>query len=463
MRKIPALCFAIILTLTVLISPALAAPAYDGNIKANAVMLLDATTGTVLYEKNADEQIRPASTTKILTCIVALENASLDEVVTVGPEGDWTGSGYSLLNTRNGERIVMKDLLYGMMLVSGNDAAAAVAVHVGGSEAGFADMMNDTAQRIGMTSSHFVNTHGTDKDDHYVTARDMALLTLYAMKNETFMDIVGRATYDMPKTNRNSARTVSNTNKLLLEDDSEYYRYATGIKTGSTPKAFGCLVSSAKKGDTQLACLVFGDETEKRTDRWPITRSLFDYGFSNYRTFNVQSVIDSGDTISINVENAAEGDDSVLELSVLNTGEEYRTFETSFADSIESSGVKSEIELYSGETLSAPVGEGDAVGIITYRSAETGDIVCQGQLIASRGIFSLDEGDAAASPSNTKETEPSGSALPSDGEDKDGGGVLVWILIAAAVVMIAVVTGLAITLVRRKKRSKRRQAIRSRR
>jgi D-alanyl-D-alanine carboxypeptidase len=439
-----------------------AAPAYDGDINANAVMLLDATTGAVLYEKNADEQIRPASTTKILTCIVALENASLDEVVTVGPEGDWTGSGYSLLNTKNGEKIVMKDLLYGMMLVSGNDAAAAVAVHVGGSEAGFADMMNDTAKRIGMTSSHFVNAHGTDKDDHYVSARDMALLTLYAMKNEAFMDIVGCATYDMPKTNRNSARTVSNTNKLLLKDDSEYYRYTTGIKTGSTPKAFGCLVSSAKKGETQLACLVFGDETEKRTERWPLTRSLFDYGFDNYRTLNVQSVIDSADTISINVENAAEGDDGVLKLSVINTGEEYRTFETGFADSIESSGVKSEIELYSGETLSAPVGEGDAVGIITYRSAETGDIVCQGQLIAARGISSLEEGDSA-SPSKTDDTEPSGTALPSDRENKDGGGFLVWILVAAAVVLTAVIAVLAITLVRRKKDSKRRRAVRSRR
>ncbi len=461
MRKIPALCFAIILTLTVLISPAQAAPAYDGDVNANAVMLLDATTGAVLYEKNADEQIRPASTTKIMTCIVALENASLDDEVRVGPEGDWTGSGYSLLNTKNGEKITMKDLLYGMMLVSGNDAASAVAVHVGGSEAGFADMMNDTAKRIGMTGSHFLNAHGADKDGHYVTARDMAVLTLYAMKNKSFMEIAGCDTYDMPKTNKNPARTITNTNKLLIKDDAEYYRYTTGIKTGSTPRAFGCLVSSAKKGDTQLACLIFGDETSDRSERWPLTRSLFDYGFSHYRTLNVQSIIDSTEAISIDVENAAQGDDGVLKLSIVNTGEVFGTFETGLADSIESGGVKSEIELHSGETLRAPVNEGDAVGVITYRSAETGDIICQGQLIATRGIAAL--GADSAAPEDTVNTEQPG-ASPSSGPDKkDDGDMLVWILVAAAVVFAAAIAVLAIALVRRKKRSMRRRSIRSRR
>ena len=123
----------------------MAAPEYEGEVSPNAVMLIDAKTGMVLYEKNADEVIRPASTTKIMTCIVALENSNLDDVVKVGPEGDWTGSGYSLLGTKNGEEIVMRDLLYGLMLVSGNDAAEAVAVHVAGSVERFVSKMNRKA------------------------------------------------------------------------------------------------------------------------------------------------------------------------------------------------------------------------------------------------------------------------------------------------------------------------------
>ena len=202
MKRILVFCL-VLLVFALSIGTAFAAPEFGGEVKPNTAMLLDATTGKVLFEQNADAGIRPASTTKIMTCILALENSSLDDVVTVGPEGDWTGSGYSLLGTKNGEEIVMKDLLTGLMMVSGNDAAEAVAVYIAGSVEEFVRMMNKKAKALGMADTNFANPHGVDNDDHIVTTRDMSKLALYAMQNEDFMKIVGTETYTMPATNKN--------------------------------------------------------------------------------------------------------------------------------------------------------------------------------------------------------------------------------------------------------------------
>ena len=239
MKRITSWFFIFVLMLTLFMGTAqAAAPAYEGDVGPYAVMLLDAATGDVLYEKNADETIEPASTTKIMTLLLALENADMDSEVTISSNA--ANQGGSLLHVSTGEKIKMKDLLNGMMLASGNDAAVAVAEAVGGSESGFADMMNAKASELGMTKSHFVVPHGMHEDNHYSTARDMSLLTIYAMQNEDFAKIVGQASYTMPADNKHSSTwEVKNTNKLLLSDSDNkyYYKYATGIKTGSTPAA----------------------------------------------------------------------------------------------------------------------------------------------------------------------------------------------------------------------------------
>ena len=391
MKKLSIILMAVICVLTVFLGSAAAAPTYEEAVAPNAVMLIDVVTGEVLYEKNADEQIRPASTTKIMTLIVALEHVSLDETITVGTEGDWSGSGFSLLGTRNGERITMKDLLYGMMLVSGNDAAATIAVHVGGSLEGFADMMNAKAQELGMTGSHFVNPHGTDADDHYVTARDMAILTRNAMQNEAFMQISGAVSYDMEKTNRNDARTVANTNKLVLSEDPEYYPYATGIKTGSTPLAFRCLVSSAEKDGMKLACLVFGDETKDGSQRWPLSRSLFDFGFANFETVDVQVLMDAAEPVSIEVADVHQNDEQGGRLILKAVSEDgYTTLEKSIAQSAREQGLSASVELNQGETLTAPVSEGDVVGVATFSTAD-GQEIGRATLVATRSVTGMDE------------------------------------------------------------------------
>ena len=449
LKKLWTILMAVICVLTVFLGSAAAAPVFDETVAPNAVMLIDVVTGEVLYEKNADEQIRPASTTKIMTLIVALEHVSLEETITVGPEGDWSGSGFSLLGTRNGERISMKDLLYGMMLVSGNDAASAIAVHVGGSIEGFADMMNAKAQELGMTGSHFVNPHGADTDEHYVTARDMAILTRYAMQSEAFMQISGTVSYDIEKTNRNDARTIANTNKLLLVEDPEYYPYATGIKTGSTPLAMRCLVSSAQKDGMKLACLVFGDETQDGAKRWPLSRSLFDYGFINFETVDVQTLINEADPITIEVAEANENDEQggMLTLKAISEDGQYKTLEKSVAQSAREQGISASIELYQGETLTAPINDGDAVGTAIYSTAD-GMEIGRATLVATRSIVGKDE-----------PWQP--TINPINGEIEEQPLVnesLSWLWIVAGVCIAAAIAIIVIVYISRAKTKARRAA-----
>ncbi len=450
LKRILIFCL-VLFVFTVSIGTAFAAPEFEGEVKPNAVMLLDATTGKVLFEQNADAGIRPASTTKIMTCIVALENSNLDDVVKVGPEGDWTGSGYSLLGTKNGEEIVMKDLLTGLMLKSGNDAAEAVAVHIAGSVEEFVKMMNKKAAVLGMTGTNFVNPHGVDTDDHIVTARDMSKLSLYAMQNEDFMNIVGTETYVMAATNKNRERTIENTNLLLRTDkENEYYEYATGIKTGSTPKAKRCVVASAEKGGTKLLCLIYGDGTTNGVNRWPLAKELFEFGFENFRTINVQSIIDSVPAVTVEVANSVDEDD-VIELTASNTGEELITLETSLAeDIISNNGFDTTVEFYSGTELSAPLKEGDAVGIITFRSTLTKEVICRAQLTATRdvdilGDISLEETEETPAP--TPEATQTGA--PAEDETKDGFVVGIgWLWLVLAVLLLGVIIFLAISLLK---------------
>ena len=435
MKKTAVFCLVIILTFAMFLGSAFAAPAYDGEVEPNAVMLLDATTGEVLYEKNADERIYPASTTKILTCIVALENGNLDDVVTVGPEGDWSGSGYSLMGIKNGQQLPLRELIYGMMLISGNDAAAAIAVHIGGSLEGFADMMNEKAQELGMTGSHFITPHGVDTEGHYVTARDMATLARYAMQNEQFMEIVGSASYDFPSMNFTEEKQKQNTNKLLLSDVPEgdtnyYYEYTTGIKTGATPKAKRCVVSSAEKDGMKLLCLIFGDETDDGTERWPLAKSLFEYGFNNYETVDIQTLIDTV-PVSVNVAGAADDDaeGGVLVLNAVNTGVDLVTMDKPMAEALKAGGLTTEVTLISGEELNAPVKAGDPVGTVVYTSTESGEKVAQAQLLASRDVNGAN-GDAEIIPAPVEEER---AKTP-----EAGGHTWIWLVLGGALVLLVI-------------------------
>ena len=241
-------------------------------VSAAGAILIDEGSGEVLYEKNADKKLYPASTTKILTALVALEkldelglDLSCELIVPIEAQGVEGSSVY----LKTGERITMEELLYGLMLQSGNDAAVAIASCIGGSGSGgvsnFVEMMNERAAELGCGGSHFVNPHGLFDEDHYVTARDMATIAAAAMKREDFRTIVGAAEW----TGGASGRRFVNKNKTITR-----YEGATGVKIGFTKRSGRTLVASARRGEVELIAVVLGD------GNWfNDAYALLDYGF----------------------------------------------------------------------------------------------------------------------------------------------------------------------------------------
>ena len=244
---------------------------------------LDNPSESILgLERHADTKRYPASTTKIMTCILALELAEPDALVTVSKRACNLSERNSKMGLVPGERFTMIDLLYGLMLPSGNDAAIAIAEHIGGSIAGFAVLMNEKAEALGMTGTHYVNPHGLHNDAHYTTARDLAVLTAYAMQNETFRSIV--ATPECTATSADGrVLELKNANRLLrdivvtgYEPYSCLYPDAIGVKTGDTHLAGKCLVAAAKRNDTTyVLVLLHGQRRQKAAKRTCMRRSVF--------------------------------------------------------------------------------------------------------------------------------------------------------------------------------------------
>lgn len=242
---------------------------------AQAAAVIDVASGRILYEKNADQKLPIASLTKILTAITAIEAGNLQDVVKTGRNA--VGAEGSSIYLRLGEELTLEDMLYGLMLRSGNDAAIAIAEHIGGTVDGFAYLMNEKARYIGLESSNFVNPHGLDHPQHYSTAKDLALLTAYALKNPEFQKIVATQVKKAPLEGFDWDRKWFNKNKMLRT-----YAGADGVKTGYTRIAKRCLVSSATHDDRQLAVVVLNDG-----DDWRDSARLLDYGFSEYQNIEL--------------------------------------------------------------------------------------------------------------------------------------------------------------------------------
>lgn len=246
-------------------APAFAAPS-PLNLTAKSAIVIEASTGEVLFEKNAEERRYPASTTKIMTIITALESGKINDIVTASPNAANTeGSSMGLFVA---EQLKMQDMLYGVALVSGNDAAVAIAEHISGSVADFAKLMTEKAHNIGAIKTNFTNSSGLPDPNHYSTASDLARIAAYGYKNPKFAEIVGTAVKDIPR--HNPKEPLYNENKLL-----RIYNGANGVKTGYTDDAGRCLVAAAKHGNIQLITVVL-DADYMFTD----SMNLLDYGFS---------------------------------------------------------------------------------------------------------------------------------------------------------------------------------------
>ncbi|EFM09819.1 peptidase S11 D-alanyl-D-alanine carboxypeptidase 1 [Paenibacillus curdlanolyticus YK9] len=240
------------------------------STQAKAAAIIDVESGRLLYSKNGDEPMRIASLTKIMTAIVAIENGNLADKVKVSVRA--AGKEGSSIYLRAGEVMKLEDMLYGLMLRSGNDAATAIAEHVGGSIDGFVKMMNEKAEWIGLKHSRFMNPSGLDEDGHLSTANDLAKLTAYALHNPTFAAIVKTRVKKAPNPNEQWDYSWSNKNKMLA-----MYEGADGVKTGYTKAALRCLVSSATRNGQQLAAVTINDRND-----WADHRSMLDWGFQHY-------------------------------------------------------------------------------------------------------------------------------------------------------------------------------------
>lgn len=257
-------------------------PPAPGN-HAKAAALIDVTSGRILFSQRGDEPMNIASLTKIMTAIVAIEHGNLNDKVTVSSRA--AGMEGSSLYLKAGEKITLLDLLYGLMLRSGNDAAVAVAEHVGGSLGGFVFMMNKKAEELGLSNSHFENPHGLDQAGHYMSANDLARLTAYALRNPVFQKIVKTRIKTAPNPHESWDYKWVNKNKML-----RMYEGADGVKTGFTKQASRTLVTSATRNGQQLAAVTLSDGND-----WADHRNLLDYGFKH---FPLAAVVRQGERVA---------------------------------------------------------------------------------------------------------------------------------------------------------------------
>ncbi len=329
---------------------------------AQTALLMDMQSGRVLYSKNLDDRVYPASTTKIMTGIIALETGNMEDVVTAPYEAikDITLED-SQIGILVGENLTMEQLMYAMLVQSANDAANVIAVHLAGSMDAFVEQMNQKAQELGMTGTHFANPCGSHDDNHYTTTRDLAKLAKYAMKNEQFREIVKTAIQKIPPTNKYSLeRTLVNTNLFLSTARSTYYYYplAIGIKTGHTSQAGYCLVSAAAYNDTELMAIVMNCndvDTKEQAYSYIDTKALFNFGFDNYVHKPLAAV---GDIISDSKVYEAKNDMRVAvtvenEVSALIPNKEDSSDE-----------VTPSVDM--PERIYAPIKKGDILGTVTY-------------------------------------------------------------------------------------------------
>lgn len=282
------------------------------KIYSEAAILIEAKTGKILYEKNIHDRKYPASTTKILTAILAIENCDLNETQVASESAiSALKPGYTKANIQVGEEFTIDQLISVMMIQSANEAANIIAEHISGSVEEFAKLMNEKAKEIGCLDTHFVNPNGMHSEDHYSTAYDMALIARYCMKNEKFREYAVLEEASLPRTEywqeeqveQNGERIFYNTNNLMQKDSKFYYPTCIGIKSGFTTPAKNCLVSASNKDGFELISVILHAEATEdgQSARYVDTINLFNYGYEN---FNLSDILEEYDMLEVSEENS---------------------------------------------------------------------------------------------------------------------------------------------------------------
>ena len=334
----------------------------DLGLNAKSAILMEESTGNILYESNPDERLPIASVTKVMTMLLIMEavdsgKISLDDMVTVSENAMSYGGSTMFLET--GEQLTVNDMLKGIAVASANDGCVAMAEHLAGSESAFVDMMNEKAKGLGMENTHFMNTNGLDEDDHYSSARDVAIMSRELMKHETIFNY----TSIWMDTLRGGKFQLANTNKLI-----RFYDGANGLKTGSTSKALCCLSAAAKRNDMQLIAVVLGAPTS--AERFASAKSLLDYGFANYA---VNTQITAGDEVQkIAVEKGVDKEVGVV------AGDSCSTL----VKKGQEDNITKEIKI--DETITAPIEAGQKIGTMTI--SRDGEVIADIDLNASSAV-----------------------------------------------------------------------------
>lgn len=359
------ICITLFLFLIIFVSGCTSTYAYTiPDTYSSACLLMEESTGKILYSKNANSIMYPASTTKIMTAILTLEKCNLSDTAVVSHNAVFSiPSGYSTASLVEGEVLTIEQLLNVLLIPSANDAAVVLAEHIAGSVEAFSDMMNAKAVELGCLNTHFVNPNGIHNENHYSTAYDLALIGKYAMQFPTFKEISSKTRYTLPITNAYSKedRIFNTTNDLIKPNYSSsptnyYYKYATGGKTGYTDPAGQCIVATATKDNISLiAVTLHGDFTEDNLSQRALDcKALFEYGFNN---FSMVSIAQKGDVASnMKVPNATKDSSS---LDLLYSDDIYAFVPNGF----DTSSVTPNIKLSS---TFAPIAQDTILGTISY-------------------------------------------------------------------------------------------------
>lgn len=327
--------------------------AEEPNLNSRAAIIYDRNSKEVIYGKEENTKRKMASTTKIMTCMVVLEKGELTDTVIVSKKA--AGTGGSRVGLKTGDKVSVQDLLYGLMLCSGNDAAVALAEHVGGCVEGFADLMNEKARQLNLSNTHFVTPHGLDNEEHYTTAYELAIMADNALKNNTFSSIVG--TKNITININGKPRNLSNTNELLGSMAGVY-----GVKTGFTNGANRCLVTSCKRENLDIITVVLGADTKKFRTQDSI--KLINYAMNNYKEINMENKIqdefqkwkkENKDKIYIN-----KGVKNTTEYKLEEQLNNYITIKNTQENDIK-------IEINTLNYYEAPLQEGTTIGVLTVK------------------------------------------------------------------------------------------------
>ncbi len=340
------------------------------NINARSCVVLDRTSKKILYGKNEYNKVKMASTTKIMTATIILENCDLNKTVSVSKKAANTGG--SRLGLKTNDKITIRDLLYGLLLVSGNDAAVCLAESCSGSISDFAILMNKKAIELGLTNTHFETPHGLDSDNHYTTAYELALLSDYALNNPIFLNIVGTKTYTI-NINGNS-KNLSNTNELLGNLSGVY-----GIKTGFTNGANRCLVTACKREDMDIICVVLGCDT--KNFRSLDSTKLINYSFDNFEYINIENFLNEKLSVwkneNKNYFNILKGISNNLDFSISNINTPIIPIKKDEISSLS-------VNFYIKKDIESPIYTDDIIG--SYNVYTDSKSILEGNIVSKQNI-----------------------------------------------------------------------------